>query len=175
MAVPSNIQGEKVRLQFIARPSDFENRQRLLMAGLRVVPYWDPIWLANGIDDPNSILEARTAAWHTDRITLEVTISDITVGEDGSLAVGSDQGVGYRHLYESLQIKYGNPPLSAVYITGSVSWAQTSTGDVDITRQMVNAFQTGGSTYNYPNISTYSGDGMFSSWPKPLTGIGGGW
>lgn len=175
LAIPSNIQNERITLQFLARPSDYENQQSLMMSDLRVPPYYDPVWLSSGVDDATTILEARTAAWHIDRVTLAVTISDITVGEDGTLAVGADQDVGSRHLYDSLNIKYGNPPLAAVYVTGSVSWSQTASGTIDITRNMVRAFQAAGSQTNVPNVSSYAGDGLFNSWPKPLTSIGGGW
>lgn len=178
-AIPEDIENEKCTLKFLARPSDYEYQQSLVMADLRVAPYWDPVWFANGVDDPTTILEARSAAWHIDRITLAVTISDINIGEDGTINVGSDQSInsGNRHLYESLSIRFGNPPLSAVYVTGSVSWQQQASGTIDITNDIVQAFRDAGTpdTYKSPNIAIYSGDGLFSSWPKPQTSIGAGW
>lgn len=175
VAIPADIENEKITIVFMAEPTDYANRQAILITTLREPPYWDPIWLQNGVDNATSILEARTAEWHTDRVTLDVSISDIIIGEDGTLEIGANQPSGVRHIYRDLKIKNGNSPLAAVYVSGSVSFTQSATGTIDITDKMVQAFQESGSATSSPNISSYAGDGLLSSWPKPLTQIGGGW
>lgn len=170
VAVPENIQNEKVTLMFRAKPDDYENLQALLSATLRVAPYWDPIWYDNGVDDATTILEARTAQWHIDRVTLAVSISDITSGEDGTITITEAE-----HVYADMNFKIDNPPLSSVYMTGTVNWSQQAVGSVDITKSIVRAFKEAGSRFGGNNISAYQGSGLLSSWPKPLSNIGGGW
>ena len=175
VGIPADMEAEVVTLQFVAQPPDYLNQQELLMTGLRVAPYYDPVWLTNGIDDPTTILEARNDRWHTDRCTLTVSISDEIIGEDGALLIGSDAPAGMQHVYSDLKVKIGNPPLSAVYVTGTVSWNQVAEGTIDITPQVCELFTKGGSIYGYPCVSAYCGEGLFTTWPKPGAGIGGGW
>lgn len=170
ITVPDDISGEKVKLQFAAKPSEYEDLQAVLAASLRVSPYWDPIWYDNGVDDKDTILEARTALYHIDRTTLAVTISDIITGEDGTIEIGKGD-----HLYDDFNYKIGEPPLSAVYITGTVNWTQEANGTVDITENIQQLFFDGGSVYGKPQIAVYQGSGLYSSWPKPRTNIGAGW
>lgn len=170
VAVPADLEAEKITLQFHARPRDYDNQQAIQAVDLRVAPFYDRPWLQNGIDDPTTLLEARTALWHVDRTTLDVTISDITVGEDGTLDVAENE-----HLYENLNVQYGSPPLSGIYLTATVSWDQEDTKEIDLTKRLVDEFVKGGSPFPAPVIGVHCGDGLFSSWPKPETSIGGGW
>lgn len=170
VTVPDEIKDEEVTLQFLAKPSEYENLQTVLAATLRVNPYWDPIWYSNGVDDKDTILEARPDLWHTDRTTLEVSISNITSGEDGTLFIGEND-----HIYADLDYKIGNPPLAAVYMTGTVTWTQEANDTVDLTDTIRQVFYDGGSRFGRPNISAYQGSGLLSSWPKPLQNIGAGW
>lgn len=167
IAIPTDIQDEKITLQFKAEPTDYDNQQIILAQSLQDDPYYDPIWFNNGIVTPKEILEARTSSWHIDRLTLETSVSDITIGEDGTLTIDENE-----HVYREMSVRYGAPPLSAGYMEATVSWDQQASGTVDITDMLRSAFSAQGSG---GLISSYSGDGLFSSWPKPETTIGGGW
>jgi len=162
IALPTDLRGNKVKFQFIAKPSDFENQQTLITASLHNDISYDPVWYTNGIADATSILEARTEDWHTDCKTLVVSLSDVTTGEDGTLEVATNE-----HVYADMKMKFGAAPLAAVYVTGTITRSQESFGEIDITDAIKTAF--GGT------VQSYCGDGLLSKWPKPLTNIGGGW
>lgn len=182
VGVPRLMAGELVQLEFLARPDDL-NVQKLALANeLAVLPYYDPIWLAQAAVNPDTVLETYTALWHIDRKTLAVTASDILQGEDGAVAIGQDQAI-----YDRFSLAYGQPPLVETTITGTVAWMQQAEGKIDVTQRIVSAFYDSGSAYNhtFPRntfnsgggglISCLCGDGLKSDWPKPGTSIGGGY
>lgn len=170
IGVPEQLQNEIVRLEFVARPNDYQAQKIALAAALKVAPYWDPVWLDERIDDPDTVLEAQPILWHCDRTTLELTTSDIIDGEDGLLDVFEED-----HYYDGLDLTYGETPLRRVNVTATVSWDQAATGEIDLTNEMVDAFKAAGSPVSKPLICSLTGDGLFDNWPKPDTVIGGGW
>lgn len=170
IGIPENLHDEVVRLIFVARPNDYQTRKATLAELLKVRPYWDPVWIADGEDDPDTVLEARTQSWHIDRTTLVVSVSDGLVGEDGTVVVTADD-----HFYDGMEVTYGDTPLRRVSVNATVTWTQAGTGTVDLTQKMVDAFRAAGSPFQYPLISSLTGDGLFTSWPKPDTNIGAGW
>lgn len=170
IGVPEDLANEVVRVEFVARPPDFIAQKEALAESLRVLPWFDRVWLQEGEDDPDTVLEAYPLAWHIDRTTLAVTTSDIIDGEAGTIEIGEAE-----HFYDGIGVSYGDPPLRRVNIKLSVSWPQTGAGDVDLTRAMVQAFISAGSPYPEPLIASLTGDGLFTDWPAPLSDIGGGW
>ncbi len=120
VAVPEDLHAEIVRLNFVARPTGFDTTKRALADTLRVWPYWDPVWILDErMEDPDTVLEARTQLWHIDRVTHAVTVSDIISGEDGTLAI-SDHDYGYEertiHTFVLLNIL---SPLPAAEVVAS--------------------------------------------------------
>ena len=170
IGIPEDLHDEVVRLQFVARPSNYIEWKNIVAEGLKGRPFWDPVWIAEGDTDPDTVLEARPSAWHIDRVSLAVTASDTIIGEDGTLAITADD-----HFYDALKISYGDTPLRRVDVTGTVTWTQEGTGVVDITRQVYDQFVFAGSPYEYPMVSSFTGDGLLSDWPGPGDSIGGGW
>ena len=84
VGVPTDINQELVTLVFTARPADFVSLKEAKAETLKERPYYDPIWInPDSLDDPDTVLEARSALWSIDRVTHEVDISDVLVGEDG--------------------------------------------------------------------------------------------
>lgn len=76
VGVPSNINLNAVTLDFIGRPVDYAAQKAALAASLRVLPYYDPVFITpDAQTDPDTVLEARLAMWHIDRTTLAVTTS----------------------------------------------------------------------------------------------------
>ena len=170
VGAPAEMQNDIIRLTFVARPSDYDARKRVLAAAMRVQPYWDPIWIDPARrDDPDTALEARPVRWHIDRITHSVTTSDILSGEDGTLNLGTSEII-----HESLTMNYGDVPLRRVSIEADVYWTQKADGSVDITKELIDAFQAVGTTYNHV-VSSYTGQGLGDDWPEQGDDIGGGW
>jgi uncharacterized protein YqcC (DUF446 family) len=182
IGVPKLQAGEVVQLQFLARPDDLLAQKEALASSLAVLPYFDHVWYPLEVSD-DQVLEAYSALWHIDRTTLELTTSDILAGEDGTIDIGEGQAI-----YEAFTLAYGEPPLTAVTISGTVGWQQQATGILDITDALAAAFHDqGGSAYTRSFPKTYwnagggaliqvlNGDGLKADWPKPGTNIGGGW
>jgi hypothetical protein len=181
VGVPSLASGEVVTLQFRARPDDYNAQKSALVESMKVLPYWDPIWLATDVSQ-DTVLETYSALWHIDRTTLELTASDILEGEDGIVTIDESQA-----FYDAFSLTVGDAPLTAVTVSGTVEWQQTGDGTLEITQKLVDAFANAGSPYttSFPLhdddsgggglISTVNGSGLKSDWPKAGTNIGGGW
>lgn len=172
IGIPENLHGEVVRLLFVARPSDYLARKTALAESLKVSPHWDPAWISEGVDDPDTAWEARTEATHIDRITLAVTSSDLNVGEDGTLTITADDA-----FYDSLEVGYGDTPLRRVHVNATATWTQEGEGVVDLTEMMVKLFRgpDSDSPYQHPLVSSFTGDGLLNSWPEAGSTIGAGW
>lgn len=157
VGVPSDIQAEVITLEFSARPKDYTTTKAVLADTLKTAPYYDPIWIADTeVIDPDTVLEARAALWHINRVTHAVTVSDILIGEDGA-----EEFLNSEVPYDSVHIRVNQPPLRSVSVDGVVNWSQAAKGSITL--------QTGEA---YP---TYTGDGLISGWPKTGASIGGGW
>jgi hypothetical protein len=190
VGAPRRQAGEIVTLQFLARPDDFSAQKHTLTESMKVLPYYDPVWLSSKSITPDTVLEAYSALFHVDPVTLAVTISDILEGEDGIVEIGEDQAI-----YEAFDLSYGPPPLDSISISGTVTWNQQAEGFIDITPKIVQAFKDAGSPYGKVTtsknfslwaaasrtgstgglISCVCGDGLLKDWPKAGTSIGGGW
>jgi hypothetical protein len=171
LGVPNDLQGEIIRLSFIARPPDFEDQKAALAESLKIAPYYDPIWInADKLDDPDSVLEGYNALWHIDRVTHEVTISDNLRGEDGTKEIGIDDA-----FYDDLNMAIGASPLARVNVNGQVRWNQAAAGLLDITDRIVAAFAAVGASPAAHLIASLTGEGLSRTWPEKGKSIGGGW
>lgn len=174
IGVPRLQAGEIITLEFLARPDDYNAQRAAVVSGLAVLPFFDPVWRAEA-DNPDTVLETYSSLWHIDRTSLGVSVSDILQGEAGIISIGEDAS-----LYDAFSLSYGTPPLTAVQVSGTVSWDQQATGSINITRSIVAGFSAAGSPYGGGGddgglISCTCGDGLRTSWPAPGTNIGGGW
>ena len=78
VGLPTNLFESTVTLEFTARPTDFVAQKLALAETLKVLPYYDPIFISpESWGDPDVVLEGRTVLWHVDPITHVVTVSDI--------------------------------------------------------------------------------------------------
>lgn len=161
IGMPEDMAKYFIRVSFLARPSDYETRLTTLADSLKVLPYWDPIWLnATNRDNPFTVLEGRTALFNIDRVTHEVTISDIVIGEDGTIDFGTNcffDGTATQH----------TGPTARVDVEATVQWDQRAAGAVDITQTVRSAFGGG--------VASFTGDGLRKDWPKKGDNIGSGW
>ena len=156
VGIPTSINQEIVTLVFSARPADYATRKATVADSMRVLPFYDPVWIApDKLSDPDVVLEAYSALWHIDRVTHEVTASEILVGDNPVVAF-SEADV----FYDSVSIEIGTPPLRSATVEGKVGWTQRAGGFLDMGKH---------------NIRTYTGGSLMSNWPKPGANIGGGW
>lgn len=154
VAIPEDLVQNIVRLNFIARPQGYETLKQALADTLKVAPYYDPIWLnQQKLDDPDTVLEARNSLWHIDRTTHVVSVSDINVGEDGTVNFLTDET-----FYDDVTVSYGATPLRRVTIQAQISWDQVAAGTLDFTRPLLKAFKDAGSPGNV--VSSYTGQGL---------------
>lgn len=181
VGVPQQLQGDVVRLEFVARPADYDAQRAAVAETLRDLPWWDPVWLAEGErEDPDVVLEARPARWHIDRVSHQVSVSDILTAEDGTvLFTGADA------FHDSVQVALGETPAREVRIEASVQWRQTGAGTIDLTPGLIEAF----GAQTPPTIETVdgqaratagyvclaAGEQMLAAWPREGARIGGGW
>lgn len=160
VGVPTNLFAETCTLTFIAKPSDFNTRKRALAETLKVFPFYDEVFIAESRrDDPDAVLEAYSAMIHIDAVTHAVTISDDLEGEDGTEVFDETQ-----HTYATLETALEQAPLTAVRVVADVPWTQTA-----------NSSGFGAIPITSGYVSSFTGDGLVSDWPKPGDELGGGW
>jgi hypothetical protein len=129
LAIPDDLFAEIIKIKLVAKPADYAARQIALAHTLKVLPYYDPIFIdakKDKEDDPNSVLEGYSALWHVDRCTGLVTISDIITGEDGVVDFTADDV-----FYDSVKARLAGTPLLMCEIEASVQWTQCGSGDVN--------------------------------------------
>ena len=156
IGIPNAFEQEVVELQFIAQSHEFNYQKQTVAETLKVRPYYDPVFLQpSNRDEPDSIIEGYSALWHVDRTTLEVSVSDIIDGEDGTEIFTEDEA-----FYDSVQVSVDQPPLQGINVDAVVTWTQEHSGIVD---------------FGQKTFFTYTGGGLIEDWPKPGTTLGGGW
>lgn len=168
LGIPQQLQGNAITLNFVARPADYQEQKEALAETLRVSPYYDPMFLrAERRTDPDAVLEGYTYNWHIDRITHELTVSDILNGEDGTIEISN-------HENESIDVSVGEPPLRSVKVEAEIEWDQVALGTVDFSSELIKAFRAAGTTQTNA-ISTFTGEGFMRDFPEEGDRIGGGW
>lgn len=156
VGIPDDLFAELITIKMISKSLTYISDKQAVAEGMKVRPFWDPVFITpTKRDDPDSILEGWSALWHVDRTSMEVTASDILVGEDGTIEFGAANAE-----YKSVRMKVGQAPINTIEVNGTVRWTQRSTG-----------FVAGPS----PNIQSYTGDTLISQWMKPGESLGAGW
>lgn len=166
VGVPDGLNEELVSLTYVGRAADNEQQKEDLADSLRVLPYFDPVFIdPQQIKNVDQVLEARAALWHYGRTDKLVTISNIMLGEAGTIVIGAGDIFG-------LDITYRGEPLRSVNVTAEVNWKQAHAGVVDITAPLNAAFKAAGSS---GPISSFTGQGLEATWLLAGDQIGGGW
>jgi hypothetical protein len=163
--LPDDLFDTLVTLTFTARPDDFVTQKMALAATLKVLPYWDPIFVTpDSWEDPDTVLEARSAFWHIDPVTHVVTISDVLNAEDGVVDLpASDM------LYESMRLTLQSVPLRSITMQATIPWTQSAQNTLDLKPAIIKVF--GGE----PLVTSFTMQGLISSWPKSGSKLGSGW
>lgn len=183
LGVPQAIQDNVVGLMFVARPADYEEQRAAVADSLRVLPYFDPVWIGgDGARDPDAVLEGYTRIWHIDRITHEVTTSDIIQDVGETVVAYGDADDVFR---ESVNVSHGQSPVRRVVVTAAVEWGQSAVGTVDISNALLNAFAgetpvglatiSGMERSTKGMINVICGDDLLSKWPTKGDSVGSGW
>lgn len=156
VSMPTNLLGETVTLHFLARPDDYLAQKQDVADGLRIEPYYDPIWITQDKrDDPDTVLETYAMTWHVDRITHELSVSDILFGEDGTAEFFPEDA-----FYDSVSISFAQSPQTQVVFDGTVQWTQAGTGLIRLPDV---------------SLSAWNGQQIINDWPKPGSRLDGGW
>lgn len=156
IATPSNLVGEDWTLTFSGRPVDYAVAKQRVAEGLKAGPNYDPLFLGEAKrDDPDTILQGYSAAWHINRTTGEVTVSDVLEGEDGTETFTEDETP-----YDSVKLTIDRPPLTEALVEMDVAWGQSWSDYVNL------------GTWTF---DSYAGDGILQDWPKALGSLGDGW
>lgn len=164
IGVPTNVFSTLVSIEFTARPYNYIAQKQALAVSLRTLPEWDPIFISpESWDDPDTVLEARSALWHINPVTHVVSVSNVLINEDGIEEFTEDQ-----HWYDDLDLTLNQTPLRSVTMVATIPWTQSSEGSVDLTYVVRNLFQT-------PIATSFTMSGLSSSWPKPGAQFGSGW
>jgi hypothetical protein len=156
VALPSNLLGEVVTLQFLARPGDYLAQKQAIANSMMVAPYYDQIWIDDSKwGDPDTVLETYAMQWHVDRVSHQVSVSDILFGEDGT-----EEFLSGESFYDSVEIAFAQSPQTQVVCDATVQWTQASIGYI---------------TMPSVSITAWNGDQIMNDWPKPGDRLDGGW
>lgn len=162
VAMPTDLIMELVTLDFHARPQDYEEQKKTLANSLKVVPYWDPVFInETQLENPDIVLQARPQLWHVGRTDKTLTVSHILQGEAGTVVLGPSEVIGRR-----ASISYG-APLDHVKLEASVEWTQSAFGRVNMSEALRKEFDG--------LVCSYTGEGLERTWPVYGDEIGGGW
>jgi len=156
IAMPDNILGERITYTLRARPRDYEATYAALSNSLRVLPFYDPIFVKEERrSDPASAWEGYSKSVHIDRVDHSVSASDWLVGEDGVVDFTAAMVP-----YESVNLTVPRSPLKAVTVKGGIPWQQSSSATINIGRRV---------------FTTYNGSSFLSGWPKQGDSLAGGY
>lgn len=176
LGVPTNIFGETVTFTFTARPFDYNEQKAELAEELRVAPFWDPMFVdPDKAEDLDLVLEGRSARWHIDSVTHELTISDVLNGEDGTVNFTEDD-----YFYDELSMQLNEQPANTCRVKATFPWTVYGRGGLNITGKIKydypQFFADGDSGTAYRGIiASYTFSGLKEAWPQPGADLGGGW
>jgi hypothetical protein len=155
VGMPNDVQADTISVTFISWSSDYVKQLQKVAEAMKIPPHYDPVFTdVSKRDDPMAIFESHSKLVCVDPVTLVVTASDILDAEDGNVDFTEDD-----HFYDSVHVSPGAVPKTSVYVDASVSWTQTARGYVDMGNRVFNS---------------YTGDGIISEWPRPMSQIAEG-
>jgi hypothetical protein len=171
LGIPTNVFDTLVTLNFTARPTDFVDQKAALAESMKVLPYYDPIFVSpDRWADPDVVLEGYSVLWHVHPVTHVVTVSDILVPEDGEIDLSSVD-----IFYDSMSMTLNQVPLTSVTVEATIPWTQIHSQQINLRFKV---FEAGDvfhdEQYGYL-IQSYTMDGLIQDWPKTGANIGSGW
>lgn len=169
VGIPRTMFAEKVTLQYDARPVDFGSQKTAVAEALKVLPYYDKVFIdEQQRDNIDGVLEGYSVVWHTDRVTHEVGVSDVLIGEDTLIELDPTD-----ILYNGFDLDFNQIPLTSVEVEAVFNWDQIAAGGVDLTSHILE---------NWPASIVGTAAGVITSytlqasdWPKPGSRLADGW
>jgi hypothetical protein len=159
IGMPIKMEGELVRLQFIAAAEDHPKQLQKLYQTLKIAPFFDDLFVDEcNHDEPVEALEARPALYYFCRKTGDIRLSELFEGTS-HIDVGTDF---YR---DSLKVEVGQLPLSAVEVILSAEWKQQAEGCHDLSSIIAAQFPEG-------LVNTLTGRDLTARWWKSGERIG---
>lgn len=139
VGIPSNLFQDIITVTLVAKPINYTEQRLAVAAGLRVLPFFDPIFVdEKQREDPDVVLEGYSALWHVDRVTHQVTVSDVIAGEDGIVEFTPNDV-----FYDNVALELTEAPLMVCEIDASVSWVQCDhTGVIEFKKEQFNPLST---------------------------------
>lgn len=157
--VPPPSQPHLLELHFTAEPHNATEQLRALSDTLKEPPFWDVLFIDPlQCEQPKEVLEARSALFSWDRLTGNVSLSDLFMGRH-HIVIDEDILEG------SLKVTLGEPPLDAVQVSLVAEWTQIIEGETDLAPALSKYFSRG-------MINTLTPQSLKNSWPKPYTKLG---
>ena len=170
--IPANLFEDTLEIEFISRPADFVSKKLALAETLKVAPYWEPLFVReDALEDPDVVLEARSAMWYIDPITGEVSISDLLIGEEGTVEFTTSE-----YYKGGTELSIGQVPARSIKITATMVWDNQGAGVIDLTGLIAShpAWDAGGSKYSNM-VCSYTFMGLFNDWPQDQKTFSGGY
>ena len=153
VGIPDDLFEDIIKIKLVARPLNYAAQRQALADSLKVLPYYDPVFIdTSKLDDPDVVLEGYSALYHCDRLTHQVTISDIINGEDGYAVFGSGDA-----FYEGVSVKIAGAPLLVCEVNAEVSWTQCDHTGVYEMKTLPNIDTSTATTTSSQTQTTYTG------------------
>jgi hypothetical protein len=151
---PKVMGDESVLLEFSAEPDQSRNQLEKLQESLKVYPYWDELFVhsLDGRHDAIEFLDARSDLYYWDRITGELSLSNLFSGR-------KTWDLSNEVLKDSLKITLGETPLSEITVNVIAEWTQKAEGHIDVSHKIARHFSGG-------MINTLTPTDFKNRWPK---------
>lgn len=151
LSIPEHIDGETLKILFIAEPTDAQEILLHLHQTLKEAPFWDPLFIQEDHqENPFESLEARAALYCWSRTAAKVTLSDYFRGQEKLV-------LKENFFRDSLKISRTATPLAAIEVTLTAEWIQRYEGRTDISRLLRAKFPEG-------LINTLTGQSLEKGW-----------
>jgi hypothetical protein len=152
---PVEIDGETIRLHFMAQGPERDQNLKKLLRQLHQDPVWDPLFVSEDKRqdaDLVDLLEAKASHLYWDRVSDEVHLNDLLVGK----SVISLKGNYY---YDSLKLKLVHSPLEAIDMCVTANWVQRYQGSHTLDPVLRGHLKEG-------VLASYSGEHLEERWWK---------
>ena len=180
----SEVIGE-LNLEFDALPSDWMNRRDTVLAGMRVLPFFDPILVASDKQNsPTEILDGYRVVGHFDRVTQEYTTPEMlglglpVYTFEAKNLVSQKNGGG-------VKVRRTQTPIAGVQLDVNAEFTTADDGLIDMSSAVRRAFPEGAvgdSTVGGPSntlrvpgntVSTVTPDALENSYPSQGSNVNG--
>jgi len=135
LSMPSQIEGELVTLEFIAMGKDVDHQRQTLCKEMKDNGVYDRLFYTTE-PELKDLLQAYTALPHWDRLTSQLSLSDIFKGRKHLDLDG-------RFFRDSLKVAIAQEPLSAVNVELKAEWLQQARGACEISHHLKKACPSG--------------------------------